>query len=148
MDVLNMNQHPVFPRVIAPDGSHDSICVAPKRRVTIPEGYSIDLNWIGSQPNVSAFDNRSAKNPTHVGGSGGTDVTNIARIPSVVNPQVVTAQEATEAQIQAAQREAVKRAQEALAQMQADGHVSVANVQPETIQEPVVQSQDDNDKAE
>jgi len=63
MDVLNMNAHQVSVRCKGPANIKDYVTVAPKRRVTLPEGYAVDNNWLAQAENVSVFADKTAKSP-------------------------------------------------------------------------------------
>lgn len=137
MDVLNMNQFAVHPRVIAPDGTVDSVTVMSKRRVTLPEGYKVDGNWLGSIANVSIFESKSARKPMQVGTSVGSVVTSVANAVKssggTATAVPVGAANATDEAIRAAQYQAQLNAQALLAAQRDSGNIQPApvEVQPE-----------------
>jgi hypothetical protein len=61
MDVLNLNGYAVHPRIRNAEGVVDSVHIMPKRRVTLPKGFSVDSNWLASTPKVSIYESSDAK---------------------------------------------------------------------------------------
>lgn len=88
MDVLNMNDHAVHPRVIAPNGAADTVTVMAKRRVTLPEGYSVDQNWVAATSGVRIYDSRTSRNATAIGAGIAAMATRIAAGTGVPAAQI------------------------------------------------------------
>lgn len=63
MDVLNMNPHPVTVKLKTPEGQADYAHVAPKRRVTLPPGFTVDTNWLAVQPKVMTYEDHKSGTP-------------------------------------------------------------------------------------
>lgn len=78
MDILNMNEFAVHPRVITAEGKVDTVTVMPKRRVTLPDDYMVDSNWLASMPRVSVYGSSVCRKPLVT--SQGTQVLS-AKIP-------------------------------------------------------------------
>jgi len=55
MDVLNMNSHPVSVQLTAPNGSVDHAMIQPKRRASLPPGFTVDTNWLSVQVNIRVY---------------------------------------------------------------------------------------------
>ncbi len=79
MDVLNMNPFPVHPRIIKDEtGEIDSINVMAKRRVEVPVGYSVDMNWLAGMEKVTVFANRTSTTPINTKAVAAAGVVNVA----------------------------------------------------------------------
>lgn len=113
MDVLNMNDHPVHPRIISPEGKVDSIHIMPKRRATLPEGYRVDTNWLASAGKVSVFDTKTSRVPIRVGAPS-QGLANVAAASAVNAAGAST----ISMSVQQAQQQAIAAAQALLEQQQ------------------------------
>lgn len=49
--VINLNTHPVSVRINTPSGP-DCVYLMPRAKVDLPEGASIDKNWLSQEPKV------------------------------------------------------------------------------------------------
>lgn len=112
MDILNMNSYPVHPRIVDANGVVDSIHVMPKRRTTLPPGFTVDTNWLASAEKVSVFESRTSNTPKQMAAAGA----NVAFVANASYGAIQLSAEqpggpATNEQIQAAQAEAIRRAQ-------------------------------------
>jgi hypothetical protein len=151
MDVLNMNTHAVHPRLIGPDGKVDSVTVMPKRRVTIPDGFRVDPNWIGSVPKVSVFESKTSRIALSVGSSVGSVVAVVANaVKTQGSAQVsvpVAASNATDDAIAAAQRQAQLAAEGQLAALRDSASAQVAAPVEVAPEAPEVAEADDAEDA-
>jgi len=67
MDVLNLNKHAVPVKLVTPDGKVDYATVAPSRRVTIPDGYKVNTNWLSQQGSkVKTFTDSKSETPMEI----------------------------------------------------------------------------------
>jgi hypothetical protein len=63
MDVLNMNPHAMPVKLKTPDGKADYATVAARRRVTLPAGHTVDINWLAQQSKIKTYDSSNSKTP-------------------------------------------------------------------------------------
>ena len=52
MRVTNMNKHPIQVRLRSATNSIDYVHLAPRGKVTLPPGYTVDANWKAANPQV------------------------------------------------------------------------------------------------
>jgi len=96
MDVQNLNRHAIPAKLVAPDGSADYVTVQAGRRVTLPDGYTVDSNWLALTPKVRAYTDASSKTPISLkGAQPQIDLAQVAKItvgaapaPAQTNPDV------------------------------------------------------------
>lgn len=120
MDLLNMNDYAVHPKLIGPDGKPDSIHLMGKRRVTLPDGYKVDQNWLALASKITVFESRTSRTPLKLQ-------------PAVAVPLVSVPVTVTPTDVQKAQSEAIRQAQ---AERRAAQAADVANASVEVAEKP------------
>lgn len=96
MDVQNLNRHAIPAKLVAPDGSADYVTVQPGRRVVLPDGYTIDNNWLALTAKVKVYSDANSKTPIPLKGMmPQVDPSQLAQItvgaapaPAQTNPDV------------------------------------------------------------
>jgi hypothetical protein len=63
MDVLNMNPHTVSVKLKTAAGKIDYATVVKGRRVTLPDGYTVDINWLAQQSRINTYEDTVSKSP-------------------------------------------------------------------------------------